>query len=258
MKTLTQLIIGFVVFLAASIAVSNVKTVSAVQQATILSHQKYIDSDGFLNIVGEVQNTGTVPLRDVMIKATYYDINGTVVSTSMYDYAYSELDVIRVSEKSPFRIYVYNYEKSRQIYNYSLATYSLEGTEKPAALQILSNNSYVNSDGFLHVTGDIQNNGNQSSGSIEVIATFYDSAGNVVLTGYGFVDSLRPTQKLPYDVLGTLRAERERASLVTSYVLTAQSSSYSIPEFPFSSIIIITLLPIMASAVALRLRKTVT
>jgi hypothetical protein len=100
------------------------------------------------------------------------------------------------------------------------------------ALEILSNSSYVDAIGDMHVVGNIKNVGSQDSTFTQVIATFYNSTGSVVATAftYSSPDTVSPNQTAPFEVLLTYT---NRVPLVASYALTAESAEYAfVPEFP--------------------------
>ena len=94
---------------------------------------------------------------------------------------------------------------------------------KPIGLQILSNSSYIDSFGFMHVVGGVKNIRSIKTTYVKIIATFYDSGGNVVDCDFTFSDpdELDPGQVAPFDI--TLTNE-ERISLIHSYALTAEST----------------------------------
>lgn len=70
------------------------------------SDRSYIEYD-YLNIVGEVENTGSSDAEFVLIAATLYDADGNVVGVT---YGYSTLDVIPPGNTSPFELMTGNYE----------------------------------------------------------------------------------------------------------------------------------------------------
>jgi hypothetical protein len=224
-----SLIVLCLIIILAVASMGNFKGACASSGLIILSHQKYLDSYGFLHIVGEVQNSGTDVLTNVNIIATFYDSNGTTISTQ-YDWTHPELDPIGVSEKSPFQWYIYNYEDSRNVDHYSLTVSFSKGVEHERLFRIVSNSSFVDDNGFLHIVGEMQNIGKQREEPEEIIATLYDSAGNVALVAYDFpsASAVDVGQKVPFDILATEASERARIPLVASYTLTIQYSSTEI------------------------------
>ena len=227
----TSLIVLCSIIILAVASMANFKGAYASSDLSILSHQKYTDSYGFLHIVGEIQNTGSDVLTNVTITATFYDSNGTVISTQC-DWTHPELDPIGVSEKSPFGWYIYNYGDSRNVDHYSLTVSFSKGVEHQRLFKIVSNSSYVDNNGQLHIVGEMQNIGKQREEPDQIIATLYDSAGNVVLVAYDFPShsAVDVGQNVPFDIF-TFAADRDRIPLVANYALTIQYSS-SVPELP--------------------------
>jgi len=63
--------------------------------------------------------------------------------------------------------------------------------------------AYIDVLGFLHVTGELQNNYSDSSEFVRVTATVYDGSGTVVGTANGFTDisTIRPGERSSFDVV---------------------------------------------------------
>ncbi len=55
-------------------------------------------------------------------------------------------------------------------------------------ISILSSSAYTDDVGYFHVIGQVQNNSPTSVTYVQVIATFYDSAGKVVSTSFTYTD----------------------------------------------------------------------
>jgi len=106
---------------------------------------------------------------------------------------------------------------------------------KPEGLVILSNSSYIDSYGWMHVVGT-KNISAYTTTYVKVIATFYDNTGRVVHCDFTFSnpDDLETNQAGSFDIL----LISERVSLIESYELTAESHEYAIiPEFPSSLVL---------------------
>jgi hypothetical protein len=76
----------------------------------------------------------------------------------------------------------------------------------PSQLQILSHRSYVDSLGWYHIVGEVQNNSNMPMEYVEVVAKLYDEADTIIGTKLTFTapDVIFPGGKAPFDVI-TLR-----------------------------------------------------
>jgi hypothetical protein len=62
------------------------------------------------------------------------------------------------------------------------------GITANANIEISSTNSNVDSAGYYHIVGEVENSGPISIRSVKVIATLYDSSNAVVGTDYGYAD----------------------------------------------------------------------
>jgi hypothetical protein len=72
-----------------------------------------------------------------------------------------------------------------------------------ANLTILSNSSYVDSSGVLHVVGEVYNNmTSDTTTHVQIIATFYDPTNTVVETNNTFTNPfvIPPKDKAPFDL----------------------------------------------------------
>ena len=82
-----------------------------------------------------------------------------------------------------------------------------KGTEPTLAslsgLEILSHNSFTDSIGYLHVVGEVQNNGPTNLQFVKVTSTFYDSNNQVVATDFTYTNptDIGPRQKAPFELI---------------------------------------------------------
>jgi hypothetical protein len=84
----------------------------------------------------------------------------------------------------------------------SAAAPNLNVNSAPDDLVFLTKTYYVDSLGYSKLVGEIINQASTSVKNIEIVATFYDSANNVIATDltYTELDTLAPGQKSPYEV----------------------------------------------------------
>jgi hypothetical protein len=210
---------------------SNVPLSSAqvVGQAVILpNHTGYLDLTTIpitYHVVGEVINIGTVSLTLLNITATFYDQNNATIGLCS---SYVLLNVLLPGRKAPFEV-VWNDIKADQTYNYSLSLRFREYiSEKPLAIQLLENTTYIDEAGFQKINGTIKNLASQNATYVKVIATFYNVDGKVMGVAYTYTmpSTIMPNQTAPFEL------ELKRKGLFfPNYSLTAESSEYSlIPE----------------------------
>jgi len=204
-------------------------SVNATGQVNILTHSGWLDGLGYYHVVGEVQNVGSSTVDFVQVTATFYNSSNTVIAV---DYTYTTLSVILPGRKSPFEIILTDTTQSAKVYTYSLGVTYSATSSIPMELEMLSNSSYVDGIGDLHVVGNIKNVGSENSTFTQVIATFYNSTGTVVATAYTYSnpDTITPSQTAPFEIILDYT---NRVPLVASYALTAESAEYAfVPEFP--------------------------
>lgn len=69
-------------------------------------------------------------------------------------------------------------------------------------ITVLSSRTYIDDYGFYHLVGEIQNNLGVPITYAKIVATFYDSQGQVVATDftYSMIDILRPGEKSPFEI----------------------------------------------------------
>lgn len=82
-------------------------------------------------------------------------------------------------------------------------------TTNSAGLQILSHKNYVDSLGWYHIVGEVQNNSEIPMEFVEVIAKLYDDANEVIGTKLTFTapDVIFPGGKAPFDIIALRRSQ---------------------------------------------------
>jgi hypothetical protein len=96
-------------------------------------------------------------------------------------------------------------------------------------ISILSHSSYLGDIGDFHVIGEVQNNAANPMEFVEITATFYDAAGNVVGTGSGYTDMdiLRPAETSSFEILLT---EEEQSKKIDNYKLSVSGDETLEPK----------------------------
>ena len=216
-------IIFSLILLASVFYVANISSVKA-DNAVVVSSSAFTDSSGDYQIVGEVQNTGSGTVDYVQITATYYDSHNNLVDTQS-DYA--SLSYMQPNAKSPFEITETTGTVVPQISTYKLQVSSESSSIIEQGLVITSNSSSIDSSGNFNIDGQIQNVGTVVSSSTQVYATCYNSSGKVVDVGSAYTDDdpIAPNGISAFEISIT---DSSQIPLITSYVLTAQSSDYAL------------------------------
>ena len=152
-------------------------------ELTILSHSLIDAGSGITIIVGEVRNDSPKKIGWVHVSGKFYDSAGQPILLADGPVQLGEL---RPGEKGPFGIYINDDTVSESIANYTLSA-GLESDflqDKPAALKVEVGKYGVVERGvgipLFEVIGNVTNTSNLPAESVDVIATFYDAAGNIV------------------------------------------------------------------------------
>ena len=193
----------FVVLLLLSVGLISVpKTFSQTQniKVKILSYSYYIDPEGILDVVGEIQNEGTSTLSQVSLSGSIY--SGTALLDNSGTQAYVT-DLIP-GQSAPFYMEFYEPEGSSSTLWDPTAHYTINlGIDEPNAtnfyqypdLTITSHTGSIgtsgNFTGVYLVNGEVKNTGTQAASNVCIVGTFYNSTGSVVAVGY--TNFLTPT-----------------------------------------------------------------
>ena len=75
-------------------------------------------------------------------------------------------------------------------------------TQQAEPVRILSSNDFIDSIGYLHVVGEIENNTPANIQFVKVTGTFYDSNNQVVATDFTYRNpsDIGPGQKAPFEL----------------------------------------------------------
>jgi hypothetical protein len=218
----------------------------------IVSETSYISSTGYFVIVGEIQNTGSVYLKNVQAEAVFYDASGNFIERDVVSTA---LAIIPPGEKAPFQITNINPSGTQLLARYALQIgYQQSPTVSPIKLVLNLSSSNMNASGSLRISGDVENQGN-STENVKVVATCYDGTGKVVATG----NALASPSNLAQGQFASFQIaiSSDRASLVRSYSIVAESSAYqSVPVPEFASVIAIGLAVTGVAAMLLSRRQS--
>jgi hypothetical protein len=204
----------------------------------ILSYSYYIDSSGFLDVVGEVQNIGSNTVTSVILTGTVYATDGTDQADSTTQ---AWVTYLLPQQEAPFYMSFYSPNNSPDgtwlsvgISNIALTVVQANVTSsyQYPDLKITSSSASIGSgtddQGIYWVTGNVQNTGGQTAQNITVVGTFYNATGTTVAVGY--TDTLTPTLLAPsgtatfevgaFDLNQTVVPSDEK---ITSYSLLIQA-----------------------------------
>jgi len=205
-------------------------------QVSIVNDQQYVN-EGTLHVVGEIENNTLVPLNQIVVTATFYDIRDEILDTT---YTNSILGTIMPGKKGPFDL-IFTNKIIPQIYRYSLYIEYKPADPKTESLEISSSNTKSDIlDNFI-ISGTITNHDKKTANTIAVITTLYDKDGKVVAASKSHIEPeyLRAGGITPFLVSVH---DKDQSQKAVDYSLMVESEEYTaVPEFPLGSGIILSL-----------------
>lgn len=172
-------------------------------------------------IMGEVINNLGVSVKNISVKATFYDDYGHIikeVSTPVW------LTVLLPERRGPFIVLADEKEvvEGFSYYTVDVVDYQLS-EDKPIGLTITNPKLWSRTSTDATVKGVIKNVGSKETNFILVIVYFYDTTGFLALesTTLSLEEGLVPGGSKEFDIVSTF--VNESSSLV-KYILTAESA----------------------------------
>jgi hypothetical protein len=173
------------------------------ENVKIVSYSYYIDNQGFLDVVGEVQNVGPNTLTSVILTGQVLASDQTVQADS---YTTTGIDQFTIKyldpgQKAPFYMNFYqpNNPQGGSWYGADISgvklivavanettSYQYPDLTIPSSTHSIGTNSNgATADyGVYWVNGNVKNTGSQTAQNITVFGTFYNTTGGVVAVGY--------------------------------------------------------------------------
>ena len=190
---------------------------AAYAEVVIQNDQKYIDNDGLLHIVGEIENNTDGDGNEIK------KIVGETVS-----------NVVMPETKGAFDILIKNV-RGESINDYELNLDYTLAAPKNQVIEISSTTLTKDMYNNTVITGILENKGDLTANMIRVVATLYDRDGNVVTVSetYTKPDFLRAGDNsnfiIPFH-------EKSQSIHAVEYSITAESDEYvAVPEFPLGT-----------------------
>ena len=207
----------------------------------ILNYSYYFDTDGYLEVVGQVQNVGSNTLDPVYLTGSVQSASGTDLSDSYCK--------ILVADLIPQEIAPFNMEfmplnwapseVSSIILNVGQA--NVTSSYQYPDLKITSSSATIGTSGDFNgaclVNGVIQNTGSQTAQNVSMVATFYNASGTVIAVGYNTVFltySLAPSATIPFQVpaYDLNQSAVPTSEKISSYSLIIQDEGPILPGTP--------------------------
>lgn len=102
-------------------------------------------------------------------------------------------------------------------------------TAAPGQLEIVSHKSYIDSLGWYHIVGEVQNNASAPMKYVEVMAKLYDATATVIGTKLTFTapDVIFPGGSAPFDIIALRQSQWEN---IETYTLHVKGDTATGPE----------------------------
>ena len=264
LKKITAIVLAAALILAALTVFSSPNVKANASEVKVLSYSWNVapsntilaQSPGDLVVVGEIQNLGSSIVQNVTLLGSAFSSSGQELATSQGQaFVYETAP----GQKAPFSIdfasssaITQNSDWISSVANITVTVLSVTDTAtlpySGLTISSESGSTYFISNGVFTVVGVVRNAGEETTGNVWVVTTFYNAAGTVV--GFNFTDylasSLAPSAMAPFtatpvDNTVQLSGEIANYSLVidSEPLASSQSSSTtrsSSPTAPPSSI----------------------
>jgi hypothetical protein len=213
-------------------------------EAQVLSYNWYVapsstdlaEYSGDLVAVGEVQNVGSNVLGQVVVEGYAYNSTGGLLAANE---APVFLNDLLPGQKAPFYIDFPPEDSITQDQSWVpyvsnvtvIVTYVTDANATQYSGLTSTGTSASNVDGTYTVTGTVQNTGDETTGNVWVVTTFYGASGSVVGLNYTnyLSSSLAPGESVPFTATPTDNTA-QLSSEIANYSLLTQSSPTGSPS----------------------------
>jgi hypothetical protein len=195
MKKLTTCLLIFLVAVSLTLTMVPIGS-SQVSTVKIVSYSYYVDSLGYLDVVGEVQNTGPNTIDYVIVTGIVSSSDGAQSNSGIQVWGKN----LTPGQKAPFYLEFHSESTTDGTwYGTDITNVQLEVSEAPATAQyqyssltLTSQKGTVSAHGEFFLDCDVKNTGSQTASNAIICATFYNSTGQVVAVGYSNQSDISP------------------------------------------------------------------
>lgn len=203
-KTTAYFLMVLLAFLC--LGLTNIpKAASQTQSIKILQDSFYVDSSGYLDVIGQIQNTGSNTVDSVYLTGSIFtkSVDQADSATDAYvaDLVPNEVAPFYMEFGSPNSSPDGAWDELVSTLSVSIAVSMANSTNNYLypGLSVVSSSGSVGTEGNFSgayvVNGVIKNTGNQSANGLWVVGTFFNSTGSIC--GVGYSDYLTPTNLEP-------------------------------------------------------------
>lgn len=196
------------------------------QELSFHNESSFTDETDIMHVYGEVRNDSDTALGGILITASFYDANGTLLSQ------YTQPPKVRVlnpGEVAPFEMRYLDPATVDRVADYSLNVTSSTVDAKEQGLTVVSSNSRLDVLGVYYINVRVRNDGSQEATNPIAIATLYDKDGRVVALGEALIEgqdrivNMVPGQEGGAGIVVTERLQTYKA---VRYSIVADSDQY--------------------------------
>jgi hypothetical protein len=173
------------------------------------NHTSYVDGEGALHVVGEVENGTVAPVYRVGVALQLLSSEGQVVDIG---HGVAPLQHLEGGERTCFHVTV---EDPADWVSYAFEAPSYSAGEPPPALSVVSDTgTYAPGAGWYLLGGEVRNDHGTRVEDVTVVGTLYDGAGDAVGCDGAYVLSigLEPDQQSLFELAFTGRDYGDVAS----------------------------------------------
>lgn len=153
----------------------------------IIKTSEYYDKRGQYHLAGEIFNPSDYNLRSVQVVAIFYDETGTAFWT---DFTFIPFYILSPGQTAPFDIWTITADNIQPA-SYRLgSSYHVTQDQPLAGLRIKSHSVRDDDSGYYNIEGEVENTSTMRAKFVKVVATYYDSAGDVIGTEFSDIDSV--------------------------------------------------------------------
>ncbi|MGI0028414.1 MAG: CFI-box-CTERM domain-containing protein [Nitrososphaera sp.] len=192
------------------------------------NQSSFVDETNIIHVLGEVKNESNSTMREVVVKASFYDATGNLLDEYQRT---AELRMINPGESSPFEVLYLNQQTADRVADFKLSATGQPAPEvKEKQLKILSSTSRLDVLGTYYINVLARNEGQEDATNAIVIATLYDQNNKVIAIGKALAEAVRGSSEIPAGseaAFGIAITERLQTQKAARYSLVADSDQYS-------------------------------
>ena len=159
-------------------------------------------------IFAELQNTGSQNLQSVTVGIMFFDENNRVIYA---DSCYSVINILLPNQRTPVVWAVASFPHVRT-YHVFIQSWSETSIQPYREFRVEEIKTWIDSDGYFHLSGEVVNTGGLTAGSTGVVVTLYDREGKIVFGGGAALPvtpaELNPGSRGSFDFFVTFEIEK--------------------------------------------------